>query len=127
MPFHSDKQRKGFFGSRGNPRSNVEPKFVKGQSKFFQFEKNTKPKLTKQVSGFVAKKIRKNIKEGKPLKQSIAIAFSQARKRFPKQKKSLEKIVSNPNGKLTTKKIINLLVFLFGVSVALSILRRARK
>lgn len=115
MPFDSDKQRKGFFGSRGNPRSNVTPAIMRGM-----------PRLTPAVKTFVSKKIRVNIREGKPVKQSIAIAFSQARKKFPKQKKSLERLVGNPNGKLTTKRITNLLVFLFGVSLALSILRRAR-
>ena len=117
MVFKSDAQRKGFFGSRGNIRSRVTPAIMK----------RMKPRLTPQVRTFVAKKIRANIREGKPVKQSIAIAFSQARKRFPKQKKSLERIVGNPNGKLTTKRIVNLLVFLFGVSLALRILRGARQ
>jgi len=29
MVFKSDRQRKGFFGSRGNPRSNVQPSILK--------------------------------------------------------------------------------------------------
>lgn len=117
MPFHSDKQRKAFFASRGNPRGNINPAIMN----------RMKPRLTPAVRDFVSKKIKKNIKEGKPVKQSIAIAFSQARKKFPKQKKSLTRIVGNPNSKLTPKRIVNLLVFLFGVSLALQILRSARK
>ena len=117
MVFTSDRQRKAVMAKlTSGTRSNVMPSIMR----------RMKPRLRPEVRNFVAKKIRANIKEGKPTKQSIAIAFSQARKKFPKDKKALTQLVSNPNGKLTQKRIINLLVLLFGVSVALRILRGAR-
>lgn len=39
-------------------------------------------RLSKKVSQFISEKIRQNIKEGKPQKQAIAVAFSQAKAKF---------------------------------------------
>lgn len=117
MVFKSDRQRKGFFGSRGNPRSNSMPTMTR----------STIRKLPPRVTGFISKEISRQRKEGRPQAQSIAIAFSKAKSKFPTQKANLT-LKGNPNGKgLSLKKITNLLVLLFGVSVALSILRRARQ
>ena len=38
-------------------------------------------KITKVAQEFIKRKIRQNVAEGKPKKQSVAIAFSQARER----------------------------------------------
>lgn len=38
---------------------------------------------TKKAKEFIAKKISKIIKEGKPPKQAVAIAFSMASKQYP--------------------------------------------
>jgi hypothetical protein len=38
-----------------------------------------KRKLSPEAEKFISRKIRKNIKEGRPQKQAVAIAYSQAR------------------------------------------------
>ncbi len=115
MVFASDKQRKGFFGNRGLVKSQLQP-FA---------EKRRAAKLPKTVSNFISKEISRQRKEGRPQKQSIAIAFSKAKKKFPSQRNKLE-IMGNPNRNMSQKRIMNLLVLLFGTAVALSILRRTR-
>ena len=56
-------------------------------------------KLSPAQQKFIRKKVSKNIKEGRPPKQAVAISFSQARKKFgngrllpPAQKKNIQKI-----------------------------------
>lgn len=117
MVFKSDRQRKAFFATRNFKRSPRSPTMMP-----------TVRKLPPRVSDFIGKEISRQRKEGRPQVQSIAIAFSKARKKFPRQKKQLT-LMGNPNGRkrLTTKRITNLLVLLFGTAVALSILRRARQ
>ncbi len=61
MVFKSDRQRRGFFSNKRDSRSDTRPKIV-------------------NCDLFLRNKIRKNIREGKPRSQAIAIAFSQARK-----------------------------------------------
>lgn len=113
MVFKTDAQRKAFFAKKGNPRSATSPAFVR-----------TSTRLTPTQKQFISKEIKRQRKEGKPIKQSIAIAFSKARKKFPKQKAL--KFKGNPNKNFTKKELTNLLVFLFGTAVALQILRQAR-
>ena len=86
-----------------------------------------KPKITGDARDFISREISRQRKEGKPVRQSIAIAFSKARKQFPKQRKKLQvKLTTgNPNG-ISDKKLQNLLVTLFGVAIALQILRQVR-
>ena len=143
--------------NQGNPRSDVTPQFIvvaKGKktleisrplskkeanklikvSKFasaktvkFSLKKvSPKPKLPTKVSDFIGKEISRQRKEGRPQAQSIAIALSKARKKFPRQARRLT-LMGNPNGKLSQKRIRNLLVTLFGLAIALQILRRIRK
>jgi len=50
-----------------------------------------KKRMPKKIRTFIARKISKNVKEGKPKSQAIAIAFSQARKKFPKQRAKLRR------------------------------------
>ena len=70
---------------------------------------------------FLANKIRKNIREGKPRKQAIAIAFSQARRKFGSDKIPP---LSNQRTNTIDDRTRRLLVFLIGASLAISILRR---
>ncbi len=115
MVFTSDRQRKAFWASRGNPRGGVMPTMTRRTSK-----------LPSKVGDFIGKEISRQRKEGRPQAQSIAIAFSKARKKFPRQAKRLT-LMGNPSrDKLTPRRISNLLVLLFGTAVALSILRRIR-
>ncbi len=114
MAFKSDKQRKAFFAQKNNPRSSISPSFVR----------SSRPMLTSTQKTFISKEIRRQRKEGKPIKQSIAIAFSKARTKFPSQKAL--KLKGNPNNNPTKKELTNLLILLFGTTVALQILRQAR-
>lgn len=129
MVFKSDAQRIGFFANRGFIRSQIKPIGTLGTLKKRKARTGgpiDKAPISMKQKEFLAKKIRQNLREGRPMKQAIAIAFSQARKKFPRQKRFVLK--GNPNGKgLTTKRITNLLVLLFGTAVALSILRRIRR
>ncbi len=115
MVFKSDKQRKAFFASRGSTRSDVTPRFTR---------KNVS-RLTPTMRKFLASKIRKNIKEGRPPKQAVAIAFSQARKKFGNSR--LIPKLNNPNGKKNIDDRTRRLLFLiFGTAIALSLLRQIR-
>lgn len=116
MVFKSDAQRKGFFSNNPTNRSNIRPVMTRQAT----------PRLSKEKREFVASKIIKNIKEGKPTKQAIAIGFSQARKKFGNSGLELTKGFKNQRTDFIDKKTRNLLIFLIGVSLALSILRRAR-
>ncbi len=114
MVFSSDRQRKAVMAKlKGGTRTRVTPAMRR------------MPRLPKRVSDFIGDEISRQRKEGRPQSQSIAIAFSKARKKFPRFKKRLELMRGNPNG-LSQKRIRRLLILLFGVAVALSILRRAR-
>ncbi len=88
------------------------------------FVRSSRPMLTSTQKTFISKEIKRQRKEGKPIKQSIAIAFSKARDKFPKQKAL--KLNGNPNNNPTKKELTNLLILLFGTAVALQILRQAR-
>ncbi len=116
MVFSSDRQRKGFFGSRGRSRSNVNPRITRMK------------KLPKNVSDFISMEISSQRRKGKSQRQSIRIAFEVARKKFPRQKSQLTLIKKmNPNGtKDQRRRFLNLLVLLVGTAVALRILRTAR-
>ena len=74
MTFRTDKQRRGFFAKKGVIKANIIPKRFSSKR---ILEKDKKRK-------FLVKKIKRNIKEGKPQKQAVAIAFSQTRKKFGK-------------------------------------------
>lgn len=114
MVFTSDKQRKAFFASRHTTKSRVMPTMTGRMT----------PRLTKTEREFIGKKIRKNIREGKPRKQAIAIGFSQARTKFGKARIPELK---NQKTDFLDKRTRNLLITLLGFSIALSILRSARK
>ena len=84
-----------------------------------------KPKLSKVKLEFISKEIRRQRKERKPEKQSIAIAFSKARKKFGNS--TLRQMPNNPNNdNKEQKRIRRLLVSLFGLAITLEILRRVR-
>jgi len=114
MAFHTDRQRKAFFASRGNPRTNITPRVMK----------RTTPKLRKTEREFIADKIRKNIREGKPRKQAIAIGFSQARAKFGK---SRIPELKNQKTNFIDKRTRRLLVLLLGTALFLQILRQTRQ
>lgn len=101
------------FAKMNNPsRSNVTPSMSRNV-----------PMLKSSERNFLEFKIRKNIKEGKPRKQAIAIAFSQARKKFGT---SRIPEVKNRRTDVIDKRTRRLLLLIFGTAVALSILRQAR-
>lgn len=108
MVFKTDKQRKAFFATR-NFKGQTMPTMV-----------SSIPKLPLAQREFIADKIRKNISEGKPQKQAIAIAFSQARKRFGNSR--LLPKLGNPNG-ITPKRTRNLLILILGTAIALRLFR----
>ena len=116
MPFKSDKQRKAVMAklNQGSTRSNIRP----------QITLRMTPRLTKTEREFIGKKIRKNIKEGKPRKQAIAIGFSQARAKFGKAR--IPKL-ENQKTDFLDKRTRNLLITFLGFNISLSILRSARK
>lgn len=76
MVFVSDRQRKFVMAKLRQGKAIVEPTIVK---------------LSSQQKAFIRKKVSKNIKEGKPPKQAVAISFSQARKKFGLKRSLLRK------------------------------------
>ena len=128
MVFKSDAQRKGFFANRGFTRSQLQPLIQKDSSGHLKRNKNnpTKPRLSKPKREFVAKEIRRGIKEGRPSKQAIAIAFSKARKRFGNSGLRITRTITNPNGRLD-ERTRRLLFLLLGTAIALRILRQFRE
>jgi len=121
MVFKSDAQRKGFFGARGFVKSQLKPFITNNPTR------RRKPRLSLKQREFIAKEIRRGIKEGRPQQQSIAIAFSKARKKF-KDKRFLPRMTShkgNPNG-IFPKRTRNLLITLLGVAIALRLFRQLR-
>lgn len=113
MVFVSDRQRKAFFGSF-SLRTPNQPRIMKTKQP---------SRLTPEMKKFLQTKIRKNIKEGKPPRQAVAIAFNQARKKFPKSSKLIPK--TNPHLALD-QRTRRLLFLVFGTVVALSLLRQLR-
>ncbi len=87
-----------------------------------------KPKLPQDVRDFISDEISRQRKEGRPQGQSIAIAFSKARKKFPRQAKKLELMrrSGQMSGHTTAARTRNLLVSIFGLAIALRILREFR-
>lgn len=110
-------------------------------------------KLSAEQKQFIRKKVSKNIKEGKPPLQAVAISFSQARKKFgngalisPKEKAALQKLrrvlpklnkrEAEELRKIVLKKLkkknppkiplINLIPLLISTFVILSVLRAAQ-
>ena len=81
-------------------------------------------KLPPNVRDFLSDKISKNIKEGKPRDQAIAIAFSQTRKKFPSQAERLRLPRSSP---IDPTRLRSLLISLVGLAITLRILRELRK
>lgn len=79
--------------------------------------------LPKNVRNFLSDKISKNIREGKPRDQAIAISFSQTRKKFPDQAKRLT-LPSNPH---TGNRFRGFLIGLVGLAITLRILRELRR
>lgn len=129
--FKTDRQRRGFFATMNFKR---QPRNIVMTSR---------PKLPLAQREFIATEIRRGVKEGRPQDQSIAIAFSKARKRFgngallPKvgsgkiQKMNFsnpknKNFSSNPNG-TTKKRTRNLLVLILGTAIALRLLRDISK
>ncbi len=102
---------------KGNPRSSTSPQ-VMGRAR--------KPRLPKKVTDFISREISRQSKEGKPQAQSIAIAFSKARKKFPAQRRKLEliKVKGNPH---ITKRTRSLIFLLLGTALALQVLRETRR
>ena len=129
MVFKSDRQRIGFFANRVTVRSVFEPRMIKKApiEKAPVGLKNNQPKLTPSMKKFLATKIRKNIREGKPPKQAVAIAFSQARKKFGDVKALKQS--NNPNGRkdFFDNRTRRLIFLIFGTAVALSLLRQIRQ
>ncbi len=116
MVFKSDRQRKAFFATGNFKRSPRTPLIMgrrAGPSRLKPSEKK-----------FLADKIRKNIREGKPRKQAIAIAFSQARKKFGKER--IPEIKNQKTDKIDSR-TRRLLFLIFGTAIALSLLRQIRK
>ncbi len=111
MVFTTDRQRKAFFASRGNSRTSISPAMARQASR-----------LNPRMKKFLATKIRKNIKEGKPPRQAVAIAFSQARKKFGNSKLIPK---TNPHLRLDNR-TRNLLFLIFGTAIALSLIRQIR-
>lgn len=113
MVFTSDRQRKAFFATGNFGRSPRTPIVMR----------RNMPKLTKTEREFIAGKIRKNIKEGKPNKQAIAIAFSQARKKFGSRKIPE---IKNQRTNVIDKRTRRLLITLIGLSLFLSLFRKIK-
>lgn len=111
MVFKSDRQRKGFFATRN-------------------FKRPTRPQITRMtklpsnVTKFIGDEISRQRKEDRPQEQSIAIAFSKARRMFPAQESKLVP-KNNPNG--SQDRFRRLLFLLVGTAIALRILRDFRK
>ena len=78
-------------------------------------------KLSKVKITFISKEIRRQRKEGKPQKQSIAIAFSKARKKFGDKGLTLKR--SNPSNR-NTRRVLGSLI---GLALTLAILREFTK
>ena len=112
MVFKIDRERKAAFARmKGRGTRDERPLFT--------------PVLTSEERKFISKEISRQRREGKPQKQSIAIAFSKARKMFGNAR--LKRMPNNPRDDTKeTRKIRNLLVTLFGAAIALEIIRRAR-
>ncbi len=53
--------------------------------------KRRKAKLPLKIRRFISRKIKKNMEEGKTQEQSTAIAYSQARKMYPRYKTKLKR------------------------------------
>jgi hypothetical protein len=49
--------------------------------------------LPKKVVGFISRQIRLQRKEGKPIRQAVAIAFSKAKRKFPRSKSKLTRMM----------------------------------
>ncbi len=80
--------------------------------------------LPPNVRNFLSSKISKNIKEGKPRDQAIAIAFSQTRKKFPEQSARLKLPTSSSH--IDQPRLRSLLISLLGLAIALRVLREIR-
>ena len=86
MPFKSNAQRKGFFSHKGQRKNTTitydSQKTIKNHraiganKRTIVYGKSLSPKAKK----FISDKIEKNRNEGRSQKQSVAIAYSQARK-----------------------------------------------
>ncbi len=55
-------------------------------SDIWKYRNPRKRKVPKRVRRYISRRIRAERKKGKPMKQSIAIAFSKARAKYPKVK-----------------------------------------
>ncbi len=99
MVFVSDNQRKAVMAklNQGSIKSDIRPQIVplKAGGDII----GDKAPITAQERAFLNKKIRKNISEGKPVKQAIAISFSQTRRKFGNSK------LLSPKDKLAVQKI----------------------
>lgn len=89
-----------------------------------QLMKKNQP-LPKNVRDFLSDKISKNIREGKPRDQAVAIAFSQTRKKFPEQSERLKLPTRSPQ--IDDKKFRSFLIGLVGLAITIRILRELRK
>ncbi len=113
MVFQSDRQRKAVMAklNQGRTRSSITPAMARQASR-----------LNPRMKRFLASKIRKNIREGKPARQAIAIAFSQARKKFGNSR-----LIPKTNPHLALDNRTRRLLFLiFGTAIALSLIRQIR-
>ena len=87
MPFKSNAQRRGFFGHKTQKQSTTftynsqknnssNHRAIGANKRTIVYGKSLSPKAKK----FISDKIEKNRNEGRSQKQSVAIAYSQARK-----------------------------------------------
>ncbi len=114
MPHLTRQQEKAMFAGMGSRNTRDSSPTMQSRST---------PILRPTERMFIASKIRKNIKEGKPRKQAIAIAFSQARKKFGS---SRIPSISNQKTDKIDKRTERLLIRLLGLALALEIIRTVR-
>ena len=127
MAFKSDAQRKGFFGSRGFVRSQLQPLMQKSKSGHLKKNRNNptrrKPKIDKEARDFISKKISILTREGKRQDVAIGRAFSEARRKFGEDR--VPKIPSMSSNQIS-QRTRRLLFTLLGFAIALRILRQFR-
>ncbi len=121
MPRHtrSERERKAMFAKMNNPSD----KRVSNQPPKQLMRSRTQP-LPPDVRMFLSDKISKNIREGKPRDQAVAIAFSQTRKKFPSQASRLT--LPRSSSHIDQRRLRSLLFTLLGAAIAIRILREIR-
>ncbi len=116
MPHLTRDQEKAMFAKRGKDTRDSNPNFSNQPS--------TRSRLTPTMQKFISNEIRRQLKEGKGQQQSVAIAFSKARKKFGNSR--LIPKVKNQKDKKLDKRTERLLFTVLGAAIALEIIRRIR-